>query len=256
MTKPSSNWEREPVVEVVLGVQFDELPGMTTGHLGWFWGECADEFPDADDVPAIGQIDESGGGFASFPGRRSRLRLVSKDRSRMIQVQNGWFVVNWMKRPDLGYPGYAGMRSFFLGLFGHFAAFCKGRGLDELRPNLWEVTYIDHIPRGTVWTGHSDFVQVFPGLLGPGRVPAGSLEALDGSWSWRTGQGRLDLSIQSARTTSEPEQETLVVRSVARGPLAPSADLGEALDFGRRTVVETFETIASPEAIAYWKGDA
>jgi hypothetical protein len=36
------DYERPPVVETVLGVQFDPLPDLCNAHLGAFWGtlEC------------------------------------------------------------------------------------------------------------------------------------------------------------------------------------------------------------------------
>ena len=31
------SYDRPPVIEVVLSVQFDALAGITGAHFGWFW---------------------------------------------------------------------------------------------------------------------------------------------------------------------------------------------------------------------------
>lgn len=112
MTTTPTEWKRPPVIEVVLGVQFAPLEQFNNGHLGWFWREMKGEYPNATDSAPIQTIIESFGdepefgfpgiGFAPARGD-SRLRMTSGgDGSRMIQVQNGWLVVNWMKRVGAG----------------------------------------------------------------------------------------------------------------------------------------------------------
>lgn len=108
MTTTPTEWKRPPVIEVVLGVQFAPLEHFNNGHLGWFWREMKGEYPKATDSAPIQTVVENFGdepefgfpgiGFAPARGD-SRLRMTSAgDGSRMIQVQNGWLVVNWMKR--------------------------------------------------------------------------------------------------------------------------------------------------------------
>lgn len=268
MAIPRTDWKRPPVIEVVVGVQFDALPALTNGHLGWFWGDMHAEFPNSDDVPPIPPVVEAFGdevsiGFPALGFRRaagdSRLRMTSIDGTKMIQVQNGWLVANWTRKGETEYPGFTGVKSLFDEAMRRFAAFLEERNLGVLKPNLWEVTYIDHLPAGTVWDTLADLPGIFPGLFGDGQCAHGANEAVDSTWAWRLSPhpGRLRLSVQSARTNSEPSQEILLVRSIARGPLgADNVDsLDAALNFGRSSVVETFMGLASERAKRYWKGD-
>jgi uncharacterized protein (TIGR04255 family) len=261
-------WKRAPVVEVVLGIQFEPLPTLTNGHLGWFWGKMQPEFPNSDDAPPLPQLVESVGdepvfgfpalGFRAATGD-SRLRMSSADGSKMIQVQNGWLVVNWTKK-DAVYPGFRDVKGLFDSASRQFGEFLNHRNLGVLRPNLWEVTYIDHIPKGTVWESLDDLPKVFPGCFGHGICPDGSKESINSTWTWRLHPipGRLRVSIQCAKSEWAKATDLLVVRSVARGPIGSenSASIDECLNFGRSSVVNTFFELSSKSAEDYWKGDA
>lgn len=37
MNSSFPDYAKPPVIELVLGVQFDPIPGFTAGHAGWFW---------------------------------------------------------------------------------------------------------------------------------------------------------------------------------------------------------------------------
>lgn len=265
MSKRPPDWKRPPVIEVVLGVQFAPLAKLSNGHLGWFWGEMQGEFPTSDDVPPIeqeiGAFDSVPFGFPAIGLRPSRgdarLRMTSADGTRMIQVQNGWLIVNWMKKGDTAYPGYTGVRSLLDSTMERFGRFLERRELGVMRPNIWEVTYIDHIPAGTVWNTLADLPRVFPGLFGGGPCANGEIESINAAWSFRLSPrpGRLRLSVRSARTVAEPERDVLRVQSVARGPIEPdnAGSLDDGLNFGRSSVVDTFVGLASNEARQYWK---
>lgn len=268
MTTTPTEWKRPPVIEVVLGVQFAPLEQFNNGHLGWFWREMKGEYPNATDSAPIQTVIESFGdepefgfpgiGFAPARGD-SRLRMTSAgDGSRMIQVQNGWLVVNWMKREGQPYPGYAGVLKEFERAFEAFKKFVTAERLGKVTPNLWEVTYIDHLARGTVWHDYSDVPKALPGLLGGCGSPHGRFEALTARWSFRLqpSPGRLNVSLLTARSTADPPVDLLVMTSTARGPInaAESGSLVESLNFGQAGVVDTFMAVTSDEARAYWKG--
>jgi uncharacterized protein (TIGR04255 family) len=267
MASKNPEWTRPPVVEVVVAVQFEQLPKLSNGHLGWFWGEMHEDFPFSDDVPPIPPVLESFSGdspfgFASINLRRAggdaRLRMTSANNTKMIQVQNGWIVANWTKQPAQDYPGFTGVKQLFDSALSRFARFLKERDLGTLQPTLWEITYVDHIPRGTVWDQPEDLARVFPGLFGGAQVPGVRSEAVDATWTWVQSNppGRLRLSVQSARTSAESQNETLIVRSVARGQVQPSEprSLDQALNTGRSIVVDAFMSVTSDEAKRYWQG--
>ena len=136
-------------------MQFDTLPGLTNGHLGWFSGEMNGGFPNSDDVPPILTVgafgEELAFGFRGFAVGQStgdsQLRMTSVDRTKMIQVQNGWLVANRTKKPGSGYQGFTGDKELFSHALEGFRKFTDSRKLGTINPNLWEVTFIHHIPK-------------------------------------------------------------------------------------------------------------
>src|SRR5436309_10921680 len=51
---PLPDYTNPPVVETVLGVQFDRLPGFTNAHLGAFWSKLdTNEWPEVADAPPL-----------------------------------------------------------------------------------------------------------------------------------------------------------------------------------------------------------
>jgi uncharacterized protein (TIGR04255 family) len=267
MDTPGPDWKLPPVIEVVLAVRFEELEALTNGHLGRFWGLMQADFPYSDDVPPIptlpeGYGDEFSTGFPVLDLRHtageSRLRMMNADRTKMIQVQNGWLIANWVKKDDSHYPGFEGVKALFDRAYNAFDSFMRDSELGSIKPMLWEVTYVDHVPRDTVWDSLADLPKVFPGLFGHGRSSYGTNELVDSTWGWSLPEqrGHLQVSVQSVRGGLDSRQEILLVRSTARGNFRANNkfSLDEALKFGRSSVVGTFLDLASEEAKRYWKG--
>ena len=258
-----------PVIETVLGVQFEQLPGLTNAHLGAFWGEIRADWPDAEDAPRLDDQREEFGGQRSWVSGlqlrvtqepASRLRIKNKGGDRMVQVQNCRFDYNWLGHAGGDYPRYrAAVRPEFDRHLACFADFIGKNGLGELIPNQWEVTYVNHVPHGTVWAELEELAKVFRGLSGPAVTPSGfRLEGLGGHWHLEIEPqlGRLHVEVQHGRLGSQEGTETLVVKLTARGPMATDVDYHQAIDnglnLGHDAIVKYFEETTSTEAQNYW----
>lgn len=271
MTGEKPNLARAPVVEAVLGIQFDPIPDLTEGHLGMFWGTIKDRYALCQTQPPIQQRPDPTDpalrfaqivmGFEASQGE-SRLQLVTRDRTKMVQVQNGWFVTNWMKREGHAYPRSGPVKEDFLKMYREWAAFLRVQGLSDIKPNQWEVTYIDHIPAGTVWSDSKDWAKVFPGLVGPCQFGSGSVvsKKVDTTVNLADNRGVLRLSLENGRMVASPTADVLILRSIALGPVRNDAGATNSeaavmagLDIGHRAVVDTFFEIAGSEAVEYWK---
>lgn len=53
------DFNRPPPVEVALGVQFEPLPQMRQGHVGLFWAEIHDQYPNARDLQPLDPAGET-----------------------------------------------------------------------------------------------------------------------------------------------------------------------------------------------------
>lgn len=104
MQSPLPEFNKPPVTEVVLGVQFGQLESLHTPQLGYIWRSYRDRFPQAEEPPPLEPSVEQ---FGARTGRRQGVRLVlspipprprlwflNEDETELVQVQQDRFVRN------------------------------------------------------------------------------------------------------------------------------------------------------------------
>ena len=172
-------------METVLGVQFPALAGFRMCHFGQY-GETLDDYKVGEDKARLAEIIERFPPlptiarpqlmFASGPPPQ-RVWYPSESGSELIQLQPDRFLFNWRRREaNDSYQEYA--RSFpkFLEKFDGFQVFCKKYGLGKPKPNLCEVTYVNHIEPKDGESAIELFGELFTGLSwesadGQTRIP-------------------------------------------------------------------------------------
>jgi uncharacterized protein (TIGR04255 family) len=268
MVQAFVEFERPPVVELVLGVQFAPLVNFTGAHVGWFWKQfLGNEWTRATEtVPILDQFERFDEQrhwgipdlrvLVAAPGPPARFQVSTAAEDRMIQVQATRFHYNWVKK-DQVYPHYARVRAEFDAHLARFREFVGEAGLGEVLPNQWEITYVDQVPRGELWQSPADWHRVLPGLLAPAAQPPGlGLDNVAGEWHYEITprRGRLHFAVQQGRA-GEGGESALVLQTTARGPIANDADnaLGAGLDLGHEVAVRGFLQITSAEAHKAWE---
>ncbi len=267
-------FDSPPVIETVIGVQFSPIPGITSAHFGWFWKSYLENFwtnvqetmrlpdqaerfgeeiawslPNLASLMAIGPM--------AFAPQGNRIQISDAGRDRMIQVQDNRFHYNWQKHLN-SYPSFETNRRAFSHYLEIFRRFLRDSGLGTTPDNLWEITYVDHIPKGTLWEQPSDWSAIFPGLLGIMKSPSGGIvsEGLGGEWRFEITpkRGRMRIQVQLAKAHGRDE-ELLVLNITARGSVREDEagwGLESGLTIGHDAIVRMFRDIASPEALVYW----
>lgn len=258
------DYERPPLIETVLGVQFAKIAGFSAAHAGAFWeslgGETWTDAADATQIPPQFERFNSGDHWAKAirlqltQDPSCRVQIKNNARDRMLQIQNARFHVNWLGE-GADYPRFGRVKEDFLGHFRSFEAFLKERGLPPIELNQWEVTYVNKIQRGTVWQDVSDwsFCKLMSGADGGGQ----SLESFAGEWHFLLPeeQGRLHVNWQHGRDDPEDDDPDFVrLTLTARGPV--SGTIEEAIDSiedrGRKAIVTKFRQIMTDQANTYW----
>lgn len=124
-------------------------------------------------------------------------------------------------------------------------------------PNQWELTYVNHIPRGELWENPGDWHRILPGLL---REPASAsgirLESTTGEWHYeiKPARGRVHLSVQHVKTLGGPGAEILAFQLLARGEVSDKegGSLADGLERGHDEISRLFITLTSPQAHRAW----
>ncbi len=174
----------------------------------------------------------------------------------MIQVQNGRFFYNWMAQgQDSHYPRYTVICPEFVNALSDFRRFLTEELIGEFRPNQWELTYINQVAKGDLWTTPADWARVFrrPEML-PLRLGIVPMETV--SFAWRgviqPNRGRLHVEIQRGQLAVPEGQETLTITLTARGPANSDAELSDGLGHGHNAIIGGFRDLTSDQALARW----
>jgi uncharacterized protein (TIGR04255 family) len=265
---PRPDFERPPVTEVVLGVQFDPLPLITGPRIAEFWMDrLRPEFPDAREAPALEAAMEWFGlqpnariSFTSSPFAPPNRWMFLQDRkNRLVQVQQDRFVLNWRRIAEADtYPRYESIRTAFEARLDQFLEFVASKKLGTIVPTLAELTYVNLIDQSVdvlnvasviaPWSGtHSDsYLQSAEGvdlniryLIKRDDVPVGRLHVS---------------STEAFRRVGKELKPALQLTLTARGTPARQ-DMQGVLDFmdlGREQIVRGFASITTPEAHRAW----
>lgn len=252
-----------PVIETILGVQFQPLRSFSNAHLGAFWKELDEQWADVSDAPPLPPQFEEFGEARSWAqvGLQlrvtqevaSRLQIRNATKDRMIQIQNSRLHYNWMGQGS-NYPRYAKVRPEFDTVLTKLEQFLAKKSLGDLRRNQWEVTYINHIPKGAIWKNPQDLPQVFRFLAAFDSPTPVRLESLDGEWHYEIvpKRGRLHVQLLHGRRPDPPTSEVLRLTLTARGPVQPGLTLDEGLNLGHEAIVKTFMELTTDIAHEYW----
>lgn len=262
MTKKFPRYANPPIIELVLGVQFDSIPGFTTGHSGWFWREhlgsdwkVSEGQPVPEQTEAFGKLLPSRMELQLSQNPASRLMVENATGDRMLQVQHSRFHYNWRKK-DSKYPYFELVFDEFNEYFTAFKEFVLNAGLAPVVINQWELTYVDNIPSGKLWEIAGDFHNVFPGLFSSetkldGLVAETSTAAR--TYEIEPQKGRLHVVANMAFLTGE-RNPSLLVNMTARGPVANDSanSLKEHMEFGHNAIGQAFSSLSSDAAKLFW----
>jgi uncharacterized protein (TIGR04255 family) len=257
-----------PLIETVLGVQFAPILNFTRAHFGRYWAESLDSswMKTIDAVELLDQFERFGEPSWKLPIPELRLmdspppgrvQFINADDDRVIQVQKSRFLYNWRKR-EATYPRFKIVFPDFNSKLRGFRDYLRAVGLEDINPNQWEVTYINHVPEGHLWSAPDDWQKVFPGLV---STPKPSLDlvrpaSVSGEWHFEIWpqRGRLHISVQHGKLEDSGEQ-VLIVQLTARGPVdSVDGEMGlpQGIELGHRVLVRTFFDVCSELALDHW----
>jgi uncharacterized protein (TIGR04255 family) len=125
-----------------MGVYFSSpILAMRAEHIGLFWAQIADVFPEVSQTIPLGNIDVQVEGEI-FP--LPRFWFIAEDNVYLLQVQRNAFILNWRKQ-ESEYPHYEQVKSTFDRYFALFGEFCEKKLLGDLNIARCELNYINII---------------------------------------------------------------------------------------------------------------
>ncbi len=268
MERPSSplpDYDNPPVNEVVFGVQFNKVP-IKAPDTGILWEKLGRKaYPECKEMPPLARVVERFDEPSSQPQRPTfeelsypplpRLFFINASKNHLIQVQQDRLHQNWRRlKSDDKYPRYATLYPKFVKSWRLFTSFVNELNLGASEPNQFELTYVNHIPRGQGWINLSDVENVFQDFqckVGDRFLPEPE------NISWRRiyrlpdDSGRLHVSLRLA-VSRETKDRVMILDLTARGFIPNKMD--SWFDMAHEWIVKGFADLtAQPIQKSVWK---
>ena len=253
-------YDNPPVTEVVCGVLFKTLENFRIPHFGLFWERCKKDYPTCEDVAPLLPLIEGHGEEQEGPIQLigdmplpARVWFVHREGTGVIQVQRDRFLHNWKRvKPTDSYPRYHTVIDLFKRQLKSFETFVQENRLGSIDPLQYEMTYVNHIPKGEGWNEMSDLGKVLRNYHFNGNekrfLSVEESVNLRTTFSLPDRKGRLHASIRNGKRKDDLKP-VLLLELTARG--FPGDGAREAMwqwfDVAREWIVRGFTDITSDE---------
>jgi uncharacterized protein (TIGR04255 family) len=263
---PRIDFQRPPVIETVLGVQFAPMRRLTLPYLGLYWSEVRARYPGQEVKVPLSPVEED----FSHPPKPAQVGLevssavdarcwfIDHTTTKLIQLQRDRFIRNWRKGPPPhdAYPRYATLRPEFEEDWRSFSDFLMREDLGVPEVNQCEVSYINHIELGLGWDSLAEAYRVLTmlrPLQSPLFLPEPEAVVLNTRFVMPERQGRLHVSAQPAIRRADGRQ-VLQLTLTARGRPESSRldDIVLWFDRGHEWIVHGFVDLTTPELHTIW----
>lgn len=259
------DYERPPVVETYLGVQFAPLAQFSIPHFGLYWTKIRENYPDFQVQPTLGSVIErfEAGQFVQpklgvevvrVPD--ARCWFIEKSGAMLTQVQRDRFIHNWRKlKPEDAYVHYDRIKPKFSEEWKNFCAFLDEMGVGKPEVNQCEMTYVNHIELGQGWRSYGELNKVIASWSGTSSgkfLPVPESVSISARYILADKKGRLHIEMQPAITRDA--KEILQLNLTARGKPESSnlESILEWFDLGHEWIVRGFTDFTAKEMHNFW----
>lgn len=249
-------YENPPVIEVIFGVQFKELGKLKAPHIGTFWDKIdRKKYPDCEEMPSLMHIIEQYDqpkpplSIQSFDvPPLPRHFFITKEKNHLIQIQRDRLLLNWRKLgKGTAYPRYSTLLPRFLECWNDFNGLAEELQVGPVEPDQYELTYINHIPKGEGWDSLRDIEGVHPGFKCDTEdrfLPEPEEVAWRRIYRFAEDAGRLYASMQQA-VDKETGNPILVLNLTARGICKDGLECW--LNMAHEWIVRGFTDLTGPK---------
>jgi uncharacterized protein (TIGR04255 family) len=250
--KPIPSFNNPPIVEKLMGIQFQPIQGWSIPHFGLFWQEIREDFPRFLIKPPLtrGQSELSVDDLI-------RCWFYQEPEAKLIQVQKDCFFYNWQKPTAYAeYPHYEKIKPKFIKMWEKFCDFLAKENLGIPVIEGCEITYIDHLEKGREWKSLSDLSSVINGWSGfSGELLHTEPDTitLQISYSLPDIEGNLSILLQPAfRSEDSKEIFQLQITVVGKPSSQNLEDILLWFDIARDYVVKGFLDFTNKKMHELW----
>ncbi len=260
MSEDLPKFEKPPVIETVLGVEFETLTTFQVPHFGLFLSDIKDVYTSFQQLPPIiSQVERFEGDsveIASFQfGFRPEIRCLFLDKKQewKLQVQNNKFLSNWTKSAS-DYPSYDETLRRFKTYWNKFISFLERNKFEKPKVKQCEVLYLNHFDPIDV----NRIGDYFPFWLTANKktkfLPQPEAIATNLVYRIPENRGRLHISVEPAVRHADLKTITQVSLHARVLPSSSSRnDVLEAVNIAHEWVVRGFADYTSEKMHKIWE---
>jgi uncharacterized protein (TIGR04255 family) len=255
---------RPPINEVVFSVGLARQVALSGPQLPAILGKWFSEHPRVETAPPYEIPPEPAELIGAFQApslqlitqQIPRYWLISPDDQELVQVQPDYLALNWRFRNEANhYPGYREMKRRFSDLLETTRA---GLSLHQgtFKPARAELTYINVIRPGALWSSHEDTHKLINAVLPSGAVYEQLSFAYSRQLATRSDKftGRLHVTVTPVVDWIKREPQ-LNINFTARSADFKNADVEPILafmDLAHSEIEDSFKRLFSEEARSAW----
>ncbi len=147
---------KPPLIEVAFAIELEEEQ-LSSVHVGLYWQEIRDRFPDATDQEPF--LENSNFSGKMLPLRRTV--FISSNSTKIIQIQENFFSYNWKYKSEDEYPHFEKIFDDFLYEWNHFKGWWLATQKENLKLANYELTYVNLIDEELGWKNPNDHAKIF-----------------------------------------------------------------------------------------------
>lgn len=260
------DFERPPVTEVILSLQFGSLTNLKTAYIGFLWSRLRERYPTVTEQAPLNPVFETFGSLAlGSPEIYFQPLLVlplprywfeTAEGSHLCQVQQDRIVHNWRKRGG-EYPRYEAVRSELEKDLDVFEEFLRTENIGALDFNQVEVSYINTIDLPDGGDAHGSLARVMA-VWTDMDTPERDLEdvILRSRYLIKKDENpyaRLHVSVTPGIRAASMEKVVQLELTFRGKPDGNDRVAVLALmDEGRATIVKAFAELTTPDMHQHW----
>jgi len=255
-----------PVIETVLGVQFNPLSDFQIPHFGLYWSRIREQYPSFEIQPPLGSVFEQ---FGQKEAQKDVLVRIEKgppgfrcwfkdqQQTHLIQVQRDRFIVNWRKvTGDEVYPRYGQFRPRFQTQWDRFCEFLETERIAAPQVNQCEITYVNHLEGEKEFKSFGDAERIYTlwsALPTEGFLPSPEAVRFNIRFLLPEQKGRMHVFSEPKLRTRDGK-EVLQLTLTCRGtPLSPTSEgILDWFDLGHEWIVRGFTQLTTNEMHQLW----
>lgn len=250
------SYKKPPVNEVVIGMRFAHSNKLFIPHIGFLWDKFRAEYPKIQHAPPIATkgdllTDISSG--MPYP----RVWFINNSDDQLVQFQIDRFYFNWRRKQE-EYPRYHHVINKFENALDTVVNFFEKLELGEFQPLEFELSYINHIPKGEGWNTMDDISKIFSvfhwNQISGRFLPNPSKFTWKAEFPLGAEKGNLTIDLKEAiRITDKVPLLVLNLKAIGVAKSNSKSDILGWYDIAHEWIVEGFTDITTPEIQKVWE---